>query len=82
VVPVKTMILLRAGSNFAGLVVRKNTLDVEFMLRRLLTNRRIHKTDRLGQKYTHRIRLTSIDDVNAQLVGWLREAYEAAARVT
>ena len=34
IVPVKTMILLRAQANFAGVVVRPNWLDLEFVIAR------------------------------------------------
>ena len=78
VVPLKTMIVVRAGSNFASLVVRRETVEVGFILPRTLNNRRIHKTERLGPtKYAHHARLLSPADVDAQLAGWLREAYDA-----
>jgi hypothetical protein len=83
VVPVKTMILLRATSNFAGLVVRRETLDLEFMLPRAVAHRRIRKSARLGpSKYSHHTRLTSTTDVDATLKAWLREAYELCVRAT
>jgi uncharacterized protein DUF5655 len=79
VVPVKTMILLRATSNFAGLSVRRDALDVSFILRRSLAHRRIHKTERMGpSKYAYHVRLSSTAEVDRQLQEWLREAYETA----
>jgi hypothetical protein len=81
VVPVKTMILLRATSNFAGLTVRRDALDVNFILRRSLSHQRIHKTERMGpSKYAYGVRLSSAADVDAQLKAWLREAYDLAAK--
>src|ERR671923_2369546 len=54
VVPVKTMIVVRAASNFAGLVLRRNSVDVGFFLPRMLSNARIHKIEKLGpSKYAH-----------------------------
>lgn len=80
VVPLKTMIVVRAASNFASLVVRRETLEVGFILPRTLSNHRIHKTERLGPtKHAHHTRLVSAADVDAQLVKWLREAYDAGA---
>lgn len=81
VVPVKTMIVVRAASNFAGLVMRRNSVDVAFFLPRMLNSTRIHKIEKVGpSKYAHHTRLTSIGDVDAQLIKWLREAYEVGAR--
>ena len=81
VVPVKTMILLRAGSNFGGLVVRKDALDLEFVLRRLLRHQRIRKSEQVGaSKYSHHVRLSSTTDVDSQLEQWLREAYEVVQK--
>jgi Domain of unknown function (DUF5655) len=78
VVPVKTMILLRATANFGSVVLRRHTLDLEFKLPRALNHARIHKSDRLGpRRYTHHTRLTSPGEVDAEIVGWLRESYEA-----
>lgn len=70
-------------------IIRKK----QFALIKPATKRRIdlglkHKdkptTDRLensgpfGTMCTHRIRLTSVDEVDAELIGWLKEAYEKA----
>jgi uncharacterized protein DUF5655 len=80
VVPVKTMILVRATSNFGGLIVRRDALDVRFILPRPLSHGRIRKTERMGpSKYAYEVRLLSAADVDAQLKGWLREAYDVAA---
>ena len=74
------MILLRATSNFAGLTVRQDALDVNFILRRLLSHQRIHKTEWMGpSKYAYAVRLSSPAGVDAQLKAWLREAYGVAA---
>ena len=78
VVPVKTMILLRATANFAGIVVRKECLHLEFVLGRALEHSRIYKRQQYGpRKYTHYVRLTSPADVDERLVGWVRESYQA-----
>ena len=77
VVPVKTMILLRAQANFAGVVVRPNWLDLEFVSDDPVADARIRKTDRFGAtRYTHHIRLTSASELDAQIVKWLKAAYQ------
>jgi hypothetical protein len=79
-VPVKTMILLRATANFAGLVIRRDCLHLEFMLMRPVDHARIHKRQPLGAgRYSHHTRLTSPADVDEELVGWLRESYSMVA---
>ena len=81
VVPVKTMILLRATANFGGVVVRRDCLHVEFVLTRSLDHGRIHKRQPLGpHRYTHHVRLTSPADVDDQLIAWLRESYQSVVR--
>jgi hypothetical protein len=76
VVPVKTMILLRATANFAGVVVRRDCLHLEFALGRPVDHSRIDKRQQFGpRKHTHHVRLTSPADVDEQIVGWLRESY-------
>ena len=82
-VPVKTMILLRASANFGGIVIRRDTLSIEFLSRRALASSRIHKTDRLGaDRFTHHTRLTSPSDVDKELIAWLKQAYAATIRRT
>jgi hypothetical protein len=82
IVPVKTMILLRASANFGGIVVRRHWLFLEFMLARSLSDARIHKSERFGRRYSHHVRLASPADVDDQIVGWLRESYRTVARAT
>jgi hypothetical protein len=81
IVPVKTMILLRATANFAGIVVRKECLHLEFVLERPVEHSRIHKRQQYGpRKYTHHVRLTSPADVDERLLSWVRESYQAVAQ--
>ena len=81
VVPVKTMILLRGAANFGNVVVRRDGINLEFVLRRALTDTRILKRQPLGPgRYTHHIRLSSPADVDGQVVGWLRESHQTLAR--
>jgi hypothetical protein len=76
-VPVKTMILLRATANFGNIVVRRQCLHLEFVLGRSLDHGRIDKRQPLGpRRWTHHMSLTSPADVDAQVVRWLRESYQ------
>ena len=65
VVPVKTMILLRMAANFANVVVRRDCLHLEFVLRRQTSHERIRKGQPMGPgRCTHHIRLSSSADVD------------------
>ena len=75
------MILLRATANFGGVVVRRDCLHVEFVLRRSLDHSRIHKRQQLGPyRYTHQVRLASPVDVDDQIIAWLRESYHSVVQ--
>jgi hypothetical protein len=77
VVPVKTMILLRAVSNFGGVTVKRDALDLEFASPRALSHARIRKSQQLGPtRFTHHVRLTGPRDVDASVARWLKAAYE------
>jgi hypothetical protein len=78
--PVKTMILLRATRNFGNVKVKRDALDLEFVSSRRLTSPRILKTDQYGARFTHHVRLESPDDVDREIVRWLKEAYAIGAR--
>ena len=77
VVPVKTMILLRGVSNFGGVTIKSDALDLEFASSRALSHARIRKSQQLGPaRFSHHVRLTGPADVDASLARWLKAAYE------
>lgn len=77
IVPVKTMILLRAVGNFGGVTIRRDALNLQFFLRRALTHARIHRSEDYGDaRFTHHVRLTGPDEVDASVARWLKEAYD------
>jgi hypothetical protein len=77
VVPVKTMILLRGASNFAGVTIKRDALDLEFASSRSLSHARIRKSQQFGPaRFSHHIRLTGPGDIDASVARWLRAAYE------
>jgi hypothetical protein len=60
--------------------VLKDGIRIGFVLGRKLADRRILKASWVGgSKYAHSVKLTSPDDVDAQLLAWLGEAYRLAA---
>ena len=75
-VPVKTMVLLRAGSNFGGLTFGKSYLDVSFFLHGPLDSPRVLRREPVSAtKTAYRVRVSTRADVDAELIGWIRRAY-------
>jgi hypothetical protein len=74
---VKNAILVSANSNFLSLKPAKSWLDVEFLLDEEADEFPIHKTFRLSKhKVAHYVRVGSADEIDSQLVGFIRRAYE------
>ncbi len=73
----KTSIHLDNHSAFAGVQVRKNYLLLNLKSDRKLKSKRIHKSEQLSAKrFHHELKIASTDDLDAELKGWLKEAYE------
>lgn len=73
---VKTSINLAARAHFAGVTVQRDALTVGFVLARRVEDPRIVRHEDLGGRWTgHRIRIAKPDDLDAQLLDWLKEAY-------
>lgn len=76
IVPVKTMIVFRKTSNFGGVTFKRGALDVGFFLGRRVFHPRITKVEEISpKKIAHHVRVTSVTDVDAELIDWLQQAY-------
>jgi hypothetical protein len=74
--PKKTSIHLVNKSAFAGVMTRKNVLILTVKSAAPIGDPRFTKTEQASASRFHQqIRLTSPDEVDARLIGWLREAY-------
>jgi hypothetical protein len=74
--PKKTSIHLVNKSAFAGVTTRKNALLLNIKSATPIKHARIAKSEQLSAKRFHQeVKLTSPDDVDSDLVGWLKEAY-------
>lgn len=81
VVAVKTMVVLRARSNFGGVTFTKVRLDLGFFLDEEIRDPRLHKTERISaRKIAHHLYLGSKEDVDETVRGWLRQAHGLAVR--
>ena len=75
-VPTKSQITLLARTTFAGVTVRKNWLNLGFVLTREINHPRITRSEKISPRTSvHTVQLRSVRNVDSQLRDWLREAY-------
>ena len=74
--PKKTSIHLVHGSALAGVSTRKDALWLNIRLDHKIASPRVNKMEQVSAKQFHNeLKLTSPDEVDAELIGWLKEAY-------
>jgi Domain of unknown function (DUF5655) len=76
VAPTKTRVLFKVRTVFASVAVRKNWLDVVFVLGRRLKHRRIKKSQEEYPGIVHLLRIEKAEDLDDDLAGWSQEAYD------
>ena len=54
----------------------KTRIDLGLKIKDKPVEGRLEKSGPFGTMCTHRIQLTSVSDVDSEVIGWLREAYE------
>ena len=78
--PKKTSIHLVNATALAGVATRKTCLILTIKSDHKLSSPRVHKTEQVSRNRFHNeIRLSSPEDLDAELVGWLRQAYALSA---
>ncbi len=77
--PKKGYMSLRRGKQF-GLIQpsTRTRIDVGLVLKNVPATARLEASGSFNAMMTHRVRLSDVDDVDEELIGWLRTAYEAA----
>lgn len=76
---VKTAINFTRRSHFVMLYVRKRSLVLDFASEAPLMSERIFRRDKLGPRlYLNYVRLTTPEDIDEELLSWLKEAYKKA----
>jgi hypothetical protein len=77
--PKKAYVSLRRNKQF-GLIQpsTKTRVDVGINLEGDVVGGRLEKSGSFNSMVSHRVRLTSTDEVNDTLIGWLRQAYDQA----
>ena len=79
IAPKNSYVSLRRNKQF-GLIQpsTKTRVDVGLNLGGDVIDGRLEKSGSFNSMVSHRVRLTSVDEVNDALIGWLRQAYEQA----
>ena len=74
--PKKTSIHLVNKSAFAGVATRKDALILNVKSAAPIKDARFKKSEQVSASRFHQeVKLISIEDVDASLIGWMKEAY-------
>ncbi len=77
--PKKANVSVRRKKQFALIQPSTKTrMDIGLKLKGKDLTERLEDSGIFGAMCTHRVRLTALNQVDAELIGWLKEAYEAA----
>src|ERR1700761_6661378 len=75
--PKKTSIHLGNRFGFAGVYTRKSYINLEVHLNYELTNKKVSKVEKASaNRYHHTIKLVKTDDIDSELLNWLKQAYD------
>jgi hypothetical protein len=73
----KTRIVFQTRARFAGLIVRRNRIEVGLWLKRRREHPRLYRIEFYPPSdYVHRIRLASLSEIDRELAQFVREAYK------
>lgn len=76
VAPAKTRVAFMGRVRFASVnSVSDRGLNLHFGLPQPVRNPRIRKVEQLGTWFVHHMRITSMEQLDDELLGWLRESY-------
>ena len=78
--PKKTSIHLVNKTAFAGVATRKSAMILTIKSDRKIPSPRIHKSEQASaRRFHHEVKITSLAEVDSELVKWLRDAYALSA---
>ena len=73
----KTSIHLVNATALAGVEVRKNYLLLNIKSDHKIESPRVEKTEQISaRRFHHKVKLSTLTDVDKELQGWLKEAYD------
>ena len=78
IAPKRTYVSLRRKKQFALVQPGAGRVDVGINLKGVEPAGRLEKSGSFNAMCTHRVRVTGSDDIDAELLGWLRRAYDQA----
>ncbi len=79
VAPKKTYVSLRRSKQFALIQPSTKTrINVGLCLKGTPSTERLEPSGSFNAMVNHRVRVTSAKEINPELIGWLRQAYEQA----
>ncbi len=78
IAPKRTYVSLRRKKQFALVQPGPGRVDVGINLKGVEPDGRLEKSGSFNAMCTHRVRVAGVEDVNDELLGWLRQAYEQA----
>jgi uncharacterized protein DUF5655/uncharacterized protein DUF4287 len=78
VAPKKGYLSLRRKKQFAMLQPAADHVDVGLILTGVPVTDRLKSAATFNAMFTHRVRVDGVTEVNAELAGWLRQAYDQA----
>ena len=74
--PKKTSIHLVNVSAFAGVQTRGTYILLNIKADHKIESPRIHKAEQISAKrFHHRVKISSLSEIDTELIGWLHEAY-------
>jgi hypothetical protein len=76
--PKKGYLSLRRKKQFAMIQPAATRVDVGIILKGEPTAARLESAATFNALFTHRVRVGSVEEIDQQLVGWLRRAYDQA----
>jgi hypothetical protein len=77
--PKKGYVSLRRKKQFAMIQPTTATrIDLGLILKEIPTTERLESAASFNALFTHRVRVNTIDDVDAQVITWLKQAYDLA----
>jgi predicted transport protein len=79
IAPKKAYVSLRRKKQFAIVQPSTNTrMDIGLIIKGKNTTERLEEGGKWNGMCTHRVRVTEKSEINPELIGWLKEAYESA----
>lgn len=71
--------LVRQGKKFAVVQVTSDRLDIGIKLKRAKPTRRFQSAGAWNSMVTHRVHITNPKQIDSEVLGWLKQAFDAAS---